>query len=58
MPDRMPTLPPGVVEYQRTRTFDEASVPAGLLANHQGLVAMEVVVSAKDGERLGRLSRA
>ena len=34
MPDAMPTLPPNVVEYQRTRTFDEASVPAGLLANH------------------------
>ena len=31
----MPLLPDGVHEYKRTATFDEASVPAGLRADHR-----------------------
>jgi tellurite methyltransferase len=30
----VPTLPPNVTRYQSTKEFDEATIPAGLLARH------------------------
>lgn len=52
----MPTLPPDVVPYKRTKSFTECTVPQGLLADHQTKVGTWAVISVEEGVLLYRIS--
>ncbi|MGE0790113.1 MAG: DUF3565 domain-containing protein [Sandaracinaceae bacterium] len=52
----MPSLPPGLEAYKETRSFDEGSIPAGLLRDHRtkpGVWARIVVERGRLGYTLG-----
>jgi len=56
----MPSLPPGAVEYKRTTTFTERTVPKGLLSDHRtkaGTWARIVVSSGELGYSFGEPRR-
>ena len=51
MPERIgPDLPPDVMPYKRTPTFDETTVPAGLLKDHATKAGIWGVIHVLAGE--------
>lgn len=48
----MKVLPPNVVVYKKTKSFDESSIPSGLLRNHNTIKGVWGLINILEGNLL------